>query len=107
MAAVCIMRANWPSPITAITGMPATCACGFPSGFPACSLTRSILAAMKDRSLFGHNLISPQRDSATLWCCLAPDRRGQFRQLLIKQLFDALGLRHIWEMQRAIVAADS
>lgn len=30
MAAVCIMRANWPSPMTATMGMPGVCAAGFP-----------------------------------------------------------------------------
>lgn len=31
MAAVCIMRANWPSPMTATMGMPGVCAAGFPN----------------------------------------------------------------------------
>ena len=37
---------------------------------------------------------------------LSPDGRGEFRQLLIEQLFDALRFRHIREMDRAVIAAD-
>src|SRR5699024_885230 len=44
--------------------------------------------------------ILPRRPS------LSPDGRGEFRQLLIEQLFDALRVRHIREMDRAVIAAD-